>query len=318
MNKYILLLFFLLLLMCNTTKEPIEVQPNYSHLLSIPAGLNPDYLKLNEMILMDFYGSEENKKQSIEALKKRCDGGSLTDPHSCYNVSVLLTVVDKFEEAIQFSQRAVQFKPDDPLYRDLYRQILLKTKKHESLKTTYPHEAEKIYQMTHAIDLCKSKNEIELLSVLRELVRSGEITKESIENGVFSDCLSKDSKKNLLSTAKANRVNYKIAYQNHKARMHPFSAVWDSNYYTKNSNLESESSFTKPLTQSWKDVKIAIRTGSFSLAQNKLQEFIKILREEKNQNRKHLHLYTAIERAAYFLVEQDKEFENFRSLIKEF
>lgn len=300
----------LILIGCAKQSRAIAV-PDSS---SISTGLNEEYLNWSESVFRGYFGNEESRNNTLEQLKDRCHKPAISDAHSCYNLSVIyFYFLKNYEEAYKHSQRAATLVPGDDLYRDMYRQSAIKSNHIDMLKLNYPYQSQTIHDYTMAIELCKENKKQELLPLLENLVKSGIITKQVLSS-TFSNCIPPEDLAKLTAISKTNPLQYSDLYYETKKDSHPYSGIWDTFYYTRKRQLAKEDKLSHNITIYWRDVLRSVASGDNSSAQNHLRAFLSVVRGGKNSS----HLYTALERAAYLLIEQDEFFKGSRILLKEF
>jgi hypothetical protein len=312
----IYLLLFLAIIGCTTTTtQPIiaETHP----VRTLKTGFTPAYLNWSENTFRDFFGKEETKKAAMEQLRIRCHEPNLRDANSCYNLAVLnFYFIKDYEEAYKHSARAAALSPDDFLYRDLYRHSCIKANKMDILELNYPYQSKLTYQYSKLLDSCENKTPD--LFILEELVKNGTITKPVLSTGALSECLTKEEQTKYSTMAKNNPINYTYLYYKEKDKANMYSDIWDTMYYTKGQKLISYDRANKNITVYWKEILKGITSNNMSEVEKNVALFVKEVRTGKNNDKKNTILYTALERAAFLLFEQDEFFKNYRHLAKEF
>lgn len=297
--KYLFLFF---VLNCSSSVE-IYKKPKY--------GVNLEYLTTSEKFLLDYYSDKETQTKALEKLKSFCEKDS-TDFHSCYNLAVLKYHLGEKKEALRYAQLAHERKPDDFLY-----ELMLKTIGLEELQAV---NLEGFSREFYDVELACKKGELKNFSLLETWVKSGLITKASLNAGMFGNCLSKTQKEELLKLAKGNPVNYANEYFKEKAKSDPFQEIWDAEHLVRKQNLEEQKEVKAKLTQLWKELRLAVKFSQKTKAKETLQEFLKELDylQEKHKSKPLAIKLTALKRASYLLVEQDEFFKNNRELLQVF
>ncbi|HMV44934.1 MAG TPA: hypothetical protein PKL30_16250 [Leptospiraceae bacterium] len=312
MEKYISSFFLILQCLLLTACSGCSSTENKK---SVTPGLEAEYLVLNEKILMNLYGSPDEKDWAVKTLEKRCEEDG--DPHACYNLASHLFAIKNFSGAVRYSERAVIKSPKDALYVEMYRQSLLENGKMEiankdSLPTNDPS-----YLITKLELECRNQNKEVAIQIAKDLVGKEVLTAESIRNGFISECLPEKSINELTSVSKKNKVNFASFYYSEKNKSNLFYSIWDTSYFTKNQPIEKEEDLKHQLTMSWREFRKAVQSKNDKLVRKNFHEFLKTLKDEKSQAKQEANLYLAIERAAKLLLEQDEFFAKYRSLADE-
>lgn len=298
--KFILIICLSILLFSKCSSSP-----DYG---SSPTQGSTEELIEREKIFLDFYGTPENRENSFALLKHRCESND-KDAHSCYNLAVLRYYTDNKEEALIYIKKANQRSPGDPLYEGMYRNLVAWKKDTSDLNLD---ELKKSF--TEIEIACQTKNSVVALSLLKPLIEQGHTSKAMLERGTLGDCFSAEQKKELQSKAKGNPINYSEEFYKEKAKSDPFAEFWDGDYLIRKVNIEDSKEIKSKLPGIWKEFRIAVKSSQKERAKTLLQEFLLEL-----QNMKTNKMQTkALERAAYFLIEQDDFFKNHRELLKEF
>ncbi|MCX7999025.1 MAG: hypothetical protein N3A69_08770, partial [Leptospiraceae bacterium] len=138
--------------------------------------------------------------------------------------------------------------------------------------------------------------------------------------GMFSNCLNKTQKEELLKLAKSSPINYTEEFYKEKAKSDPFQEIWDAEYLVKKQNLEDQKEVKSKLTQIWREFRLAVKYSQKPKAKEYLLEFLKELDtlQEKHKSKPLAVKLLALKKASYFLIEQDEFFKNHRELLQEF
>lgn len=291
---------------CNSTDNKKSISP----------GLEADYLVLNEKILMNLYGSSEEKEWATKTLEKRCEDDG--DPHACYNLASHLFALKNYSSAVKYSEKAVIKKPKDALYVEMYRQSLIENGKLELANKDIMNPTE-ISSLITKLELdCRNKNIESAYLVSKDLVSKDALTAESFQRGFISECLNEKMITELIGKAKKNKINYSNFYYSEKNKSNLFYSIWDTSYFTKNKPIEKEEELKNQLTVNWREFRKAVQSKNDKLVKKTFHEFVKSLKDEKSQAKQDANLYIAIERAAKLLIEQDDFFAKYRSLADDF
>lgn len=302
-KKYVSILVAFIISYCTSSVE-IYKRPKY--------GVNLEYLTTSEKFLLDYYSDKETQKKALENLKSFCEKDN-TDFHSCYNLAVLKYHLGEKKEALRYVQLAYQRNPDDFLYEFMLKSIGLEELENVLLNDTTKKEF-------FELELNCKKGEIKNFSLLEAWVKSGTISKTSLSAGMFSNCLNKTQKEELLKLAKLSPINYAEEFYKEKAKSDPFQEIWDAEHLVKKQNLEEQKEVKSKLTQTWREFRLAVRFSQKLKAKENLQEFLKELDSlyEKHKSKPLAVKLHALKKASYFLIEQDEFFKNHRELLQEF
>lgn len=277
-------------------------------------GVNPEYLGMSEKIILDYYGEESDREKALETLKSRCNDSELKDPHSCYNLAVLLYNQKKTEESFEAIRSAVKLAGSDALYLSMFRTLALQLGKPEILEENT--DTRHLGILTRLEMVC-GKDNLKAKEIIIPLLRDGIVNAAMLEDGILAECLTPELKKELASTAKNSGYNYKEIYYQEKVKSDPFSHLWDVGYYLRKKKLEDEEQIQNTLTQNWKFVRHYTRVKDIEKAREHLKLFLGDLRNHPLMKVEKKKL-TALERAAYLLIEQDDFFAQARNLLQEF
>lgn len=277
-------------------------------------GVNPEYLGLSEKIILDFYGEEADREKALETLRTRCSDSELKDAHSCYNLAVLLHNQKKSEESFEAIRSAVKISGNDPLYLSMYRTLALQVGKPEVLEQ---NSETKFLGVLTRLELLCGKDEAKSRDILLLLTKEGIISTQMLESGWLSECLTPDLKKEIYPLAKSSGHNYKEIYYQEKMKSDPFSHLWDVGYFLKKKKLEDEEQIHSTLTQNWKLVRQYTKSKETEKARQHLKLFLGEVRNHPLSKVEKKKL-TALERAAFLLIEQDEFFAGSRILLQEF
>ena len=278
---------------CSTKKEILKSK-----------GLNPSYLSRNDKILSELYGKEEEKEAAIDELKEECNSG---EAHSCYNLSVFFYLNSEFESSNLFSKKATDLLPEDNLYFEMFRLTMIKLKKNLETNNSILNLYTQIE--TH----CRNKNSKDVIDGLQKLITSNSISKQGIKNGIFNTCLTNNEIQKLSQAANESKFNYSKIYYSQKEKNNPFQEIWDTGYIYKDSSLENEKEIEKPLSKTWQKFRNSVREKNQGKALEYLKEFIALLENLKEKDKKNEKKYVHLKLAAKLLIEQDS-FYNLNSL----
>lgn len=281
---------------------------------SVAPGLETEYLVLNEKVLLNFYGSPDERDWAMKTLERRCDDKE--DPHACYNLASHLFAIKNFASASKYAEKAVLQSPKDSLYLEIYRQSLLESGKLESTNATVFPIADTSYLLTKLEIECRNKRQESVFQIASDLITQKILSQESIRNGFLPDCLPDKMISELAAKAQSNKTNFTNHYYTEKNKSNLFYSIWDTSYLTKNKPLEKEEVLSHKLTEHWRDLRKAVTSKNKKLAIKAYEDFITELNKEKANSKREANLYLAIERASELLIEQDEFFAQFRSLLK--
>ncbi|MBE8363931.1 hypothetical protein [Leptospira borgpetersenii] len=283
----------------------------YCSTVSMPGSGRFALEMVQEQAILEFYGTPQERESSMRLLKSSCRSLHPARALSCYNLSVLLSSSKNYPEALEYALRARNADPSDSLYRDQVFQVAyhLELEQGEVLSAD---EVEKRY--FRAIKNCKDGKKNETLSDLIVLVALKEIGKESLEKGIFSECVGKSD---VLVHVKPNEVNYTKEYYKFLENSHPYREVWDVSGVVRKQTLEKMQSPNQEVTRAWKEFRQSVKSKNRIQAAEHLKKFKETLEitSQKNQNAKKLALH--LKKAAFYLIHGDPSFEGFRYLTKE-
>jgi len=281
----------------------------------VTPGLEADYLVLNEKILLNFFGSPDEKDWAMKTLEKRCT--EETDSHACYNLATHLFSLKDFTGGMKFAEKAILLNPKDSLYMEMYRQSLIEANKLELANRTTLPISDPAYLYTKLELDCRNKKIDSALETTVELISKNILTTESIQNGFLKECLTEKMISELSQKAQRNKINFANQYYIEKNKSNLFYSIWDTSYLTKRKPIEAEEELKHKLTVYWRDFRKAVAAKNEKLARKTLNEFMKELTQEKASAKQDTNLYLAIERAAKLLIEQDDFFAKYKNLADE-
>ncbi len=282
---------------------------------TVAPGLEAEYLVLNEKVLLNFFGSPDEKDWATKTLERRCDDKE--DPHACYNLATHLFSLKNFAGASKYAEKAVLHSPKDALYLEMYRQALLENAKLEPRNVSIFPEAHTSYLLITLEKECRNKKIDSAFEIASDLVSKKILSSESVRNGFLPECLPDKMIAELAAKAQTNKINFTSHYYTEKNKSNLFYSIWDTSYLTRNKPLEKEEEIKHQLTEHWRDLRKAVASKNKKLATKAYHEFTKELKQKKENSKKDANLYLAIERAAELLIEQDDFFAQFRSLANE-
>jgi len=315
-KNVILLSILLFLVLCLGFIEGCTSANEESGMLRIltKPGINPEYLGLSEKIIIDFYGDEDDRTRSLNTLKTRCEDLSLSDPHSCYNLAVLLYNQKNYEESFSAIQKAVTISSKDPLYLSMLRTMALQLGKPEVLEQK---EETKVLGILTRLEMVCGTDEAKTREIMIPLLKDGLINSTLLNFGGLSECITPQLKADIEKHGNPSKVNYKEIYYQEKAKSDPYSSIWDVGYFIKKKNLDDEETIQSTLTQNWKYVRKYAKAKDIEKAKTYLKLFLGEVRNHSSQKNEKKKL-VALERAAYLLIEQDDFFSQSRILLQEF
>ena len=282
---------------------------------TVSPGLEAEYLVLNEKVLLHFYGSPDERDWATKTLERRCDDKE--DPHACYNLASQFFSLKNFAMASKYAEKAVLQSPKDSLYLEMYRQSLIENNKLEIVNNSIFPQADNTYLLTKLEVECRNKKTDSAFSLASELVSKKILSQESVRNGFLPECLNDKMISDLVTKAQSNKINFTNHYYAEKNKSNLFSSIWDTSYLTKNKPIEKEEEITHKITGHWRDLRKAVAAKNKKQVQKAYNNFTRELKQEKANSKKDANLYTALERAAELLIEQDEFFSGYRNLLKE-
>ena len=292
--------FTLFVLSC-TSNIKIYKKPSY--------GVNLEYLTTSEKFLLDYYSDKDTQTRALDTLKSFCEDDP-TDFHSCYNLAVLKYHLGEKKEALRYVQIAYERKSEDFLYELMLRLIALE----ENQLINLEGFSGEFFEM----ELSCKKSELKNFALLETWVKSGLITKTSLNSGMFRNCLTKTQREDLSKISRNNPVDYSSEFYKEKAKSDPFSEIWDTEYLVKKQNIEEQKEVKTKLSQIWREFRLAVKSSQKEKAKTNLQEFLKELESIQTKNKAFSQKALALKRASYLLIEQDEFFKNSRELLQEF
>ncbi len=281
----------------------------------VTPGLEAEYLVLNEKVLLNFFGSPDEKDWAIKTLERRCNDRE--DPHACYNLATHLFSLKNFAGASKYAEKAVLQSPKDFLYLEMYRQALLENRKLETANTSILPSSDTSYLLTKLESECRNKKIDSAFQIASDLVSKKVLSSESIRNGFLPECLPDEMISELAAKSQGNKINFASHYYTEKNKSNLFYSIWDTSYLTQNKPIEKEVELKFKLTEHWRDLRKAVATKNKKLAIKAYSDFSQELKKERANSKRDANLYLAIERAAELLIEQDEFFAGFRHLADE-
>lgn len=310
---FIISLFLLSQCKQHTTEAKVKLKKEV-----LKPGVTTEYLSWNENVFRDFFGKPEIKKKAMDMLRERCMQKEIADAHSCYNLGILhMFFLNQKQQAFPYFQMAVRIQPKDSLYRDAFRLAATKTDNLQAVGKDYPYYAKNIEKYNQALYHCKKHNEKLAYDLVKPLILSQIVKKQNLSRGVFADCFP-NYQKELFDLAISEKVNFSNYYVRQKSSVHRLNKVWDVIYYTRKQDILDVSHTSKPLTEAWRKLLLAVKAENSTEINHAMNHFLSILRYQKAKKNKLKDLYLAIDKAAYLLIEQDPFFKKYRYLIKEF
>ena len=139
-------------------------------------GLDAEYLVLNEKILLNFFGSPDEKDWALKTLQRRCEEEE--DPHACYNLATHLFSLKDYSRSRKFAEKATLQNPKDSLYLEMYRQTLLESGKLDDISKNQQVKVDALLFTKLEID-CRNKKLDEAFTKASELVEKNFLSLES-------------------------------------------------------------------------------------------------------------------------------------------
>ncbi len=102
-----------------------------------------------------------------------------------------------------------------------------------------------------------------------------------------------------------------------RVKADPFSKVWDTSFYYKGSEPKDGVFFSNPISEAWRKLRSAAKTGNEPEARLALRTFISEIQLAKKKGRSEASLALALERSAKLLLEQDPVYSKVSFLSKE-
>ncbi|WP_210409310.1 hypothetical protein [Leptospira fletcheri] len=276
--------------------------------VSVPGGGRFGAELIQEQAILDFYGTEEERAQSLKLLRSACRSLRPDRGLACYNLSVLYQSMGEKELAAEYSQRAKTSDPKDPLYAELVFQNSLSDLKPAS-ENDRLDEGEQA--LKKAVQACKEGKKAEASGWISPLVSSGEISKETLSRGIFQEC-GIDSA--VLATAKPNSRKPSLEYYKTLEKNHPYRKVWDlAGEFGRNPKAPSEN----PVTRSWKEFRASVSAKDLLGAKKHLFTFRKSLEDLSKEGQTSKQLALQLKKAAFLLLSEDSAYARFKDLAKE-
>lgn len=286
---------------CLSSVNNCASKPDRSDSVSLDSG----YLVQNERFMLGLYGTEEERESAVTELREECNS---KEAHACYNLASFLFTQKKFKDSSEFSIRANQLKPEDPLYYELNRQVHLKLEKVLESNSS-------IVENYSELEIhCKNKNTVKAISNIEKLIELNQITKEVLQTGIIPECIPKNDLDVLIQKSKSNSKDYTKLFYIEKAKNNPFHEIWDVESFLKKNNLETESNLTKSLSKLWKNFKLSVQANSEKKSAENLNLFMSELNKLKLTDKKNDKFYLHLKMAASLLIEQDEVYSKMKSL----
>ncbi|WP_108976105.1 tetratricopeptide repeat protein [Leptospira ryugenii] len=279
-----------------------------------------DTLIFLDEVLLEIWDGGETRENAMSRLRYTCRNQDTDDGFICYSLGLVEYKRGNFLESYTAFQKALEKNPNDTLYKNMLRLSAEKSNNLEDLKAK-GEEATVLATYSSLIEACQTETKREFLFPrFLELAKLGHLTKDMLRRGVVSSCfslLNEEEKSQISAFAKHNPIRYADRLADDRTKADPWSKVWDTRAYHKGEEADENPSNSKPLTEHWKKVKSAAKTGDVEQARIHLKSFTYEIQQAKKKGGLEANLALALERAAKLLIEQDPSFARISVLAKE-
>ena len=291
---------------------------NGNHPTSDPYSL--ETLTFLEEVLLDVWESSESREPALTRLRYVCRNQDTDDGFLCYTLGLIEYKRGNFNDSYTAFKKALEKNPNDSLYKNLLR---LSAERSENLSDLAAMNEEGRVQALYSATIvnCHSqtKQEEHFPSFLA-LAKEGHLTQDMLKKGVFSHCYSKlreTEKTEITKHVKPSRINYAERAVADKVKSDPFSKVWDTSYFHKGEEPKDGFTYSHPISEVWRKLKIAAKAGDQTSARNYLKQFQSEIQTAKKRGKTEAGLALALERSAKLLLEQDPYYAKVSFLSKE-
>ncbi|NCS92448.1 MAG: hypothetical protein GW761_01455 [Leptospira sp.] len=265
-----------------------------------------------EKIILDFYTGDLLKRDAISSLESRCRFKDYSSGLSCANLAILYNSESDLPRAYTAAALAYKKEPKDNYYRNLFQNLAVKSGNIKDLQRRMGKSGEIPVVYLRAVQACNEGSLQNAIGDIQILVKKKLLTKEQLQNGIFSECVSENPslKKELTEAAISNPTSYQKLLEDEIDSSHSHKEIWDMKYARKelDPKIENLPEPNKKLTEIWSKSKIAILSGKSSQANTELSRLQSELKSLKSQGGKNKMLAESIELAVGLILKQDKDF----------
>ncbi len=273
-----------------------------------------------EEVLLDVWEGEESREMALSRLRYVCRNQDTDDGYLCYTWGLIEYKRGNYNESYTAFKKALERNPGDSLYKNLLRLSAERSNNLEDLASR--NEEGRVFSLfSESILACRSEaKRDQRFPNLLLLSKEGHLTKDMLKRGVISQCVSKLSEAEQLqisSLVKESKTNYSDRMVSDRVKADPFSKVWDTSFYYKSSEPKDGVFFSNPISEAWRKLRSAAKTGNEPEARLALRTFISEIQLAKKKGRSEASLALALERSAKLLLEQDPVYSKVSFLSKE-
>ncbi len=273
-----------------------------------------------EEVLLDVWESTGSRESALERLRYVCRNQDTTDGFLCYTWGLIEFKSGNYNDSYTAFKLALDKNPDDTLYKNLLRLSALKSNNLDDLSNS-GSEGKVLSLYSETISSCQTESKWVNAPVhFLALAKEGHITKDMLKKGVFSVCFARFSeaeKSEIMPYIKNAVVNYSDRLYSDKVKSDPFSKVWDTSFYHKGGEPKEGVFYSHPISEAWRKVRSAAKSGNEALARDSLQKFLAETSLAKKKGKAEASLAQALERSAKLLLEQDPVYAKVSYLAKE-
>ncbi|MDF3819532.1 hypothetical protein P3G55_06460 [Leptospira sp. 96542] len=272
-----------------------------------------------EEILLDVWESQETREEALSRLRYVCRTKDTDDGFLCYTWGLIEYNRGNFTDSYTAFTKASEKNPQDSLYKNMVRLSAERSGNLKHLKQK-SKEGEVMARFTETTKICQSggtpdKDEFFYLA------KEGVLTKESLRRGILAECFTKlepTKQAEVIQSLPQNSISYRERLLADQMKSDPYHKIWDTrSFHSGELGKEKEDSKIQ-ITQSWRKLKEAAKSGNESSARNSLRIFLAEIANAKRRGKAEANLALALERSAKLLLEQDPSYVQVRHLAKEF
>ncbi|WCL50015.1 hypothetical protein [Leptospira sp. GIMC2001] len=272
-----------------------------------------DDLVFYERIILDYYSSESEKKHALNELDTRCRWKDPGTGLSCANLAILYLNANDLDRAYTAAAIAYKKEPKDNFYRNLFQNLAVRTNNLKDMRKRMGRDGNIILTYERAILRCKENRPTAALPDIRTLVNLGHLTRESLEKGIFAQCLNNSEEiVQLRNIAKPNKVSYSKLLMGEEDRNHGYYSIWDISYARKEKTekLKDSDEPNQLITKHWMDFKSNLISGNSAKAKSSFDDYKNTLQSIKKSGGKSKDLAESLELATELILKQDPIFRD--------
>jgi tetratricopeptide (TPR) repeat protein len=273
-----------------------------------------------EEVLLDVWENSESRENALSRLRYVCRNKDTDDGFLCYTWGLIEFKSGNYSDSYTAFKLALEKNPNDSLYKNLLRLSAERSNNLQDLANSN-EEGRVLSLYSETISSCQTetKKKNAFFSFLA-LAKEGHLTKDMLKKGVFSLCFAKFSeteKAEIFPFIKTAQINYAERMIADKVKADPFTKVWDTSFYHKGEEPKDGTFYSHPISEAWRKLKLAAKSGNDSAARESLRQFQNEIQIAKKKGKAVANLALALERSAKLLLEQDPLYSKVSYLSKE-